>query len=151
MVFGASTWIRNLHTLPHAAWIMVGICSCIVFNSTKCWIRKPQIAFYGTVFTAQGMQLDHAKIQALQDLPTPDSQVKLRFFLGLINYLQLFMPGLSSKTMFLHGQLTKWDWNPSTDAAFQHIKAWICQTLLNTTLMYYNRSKPVIEQSDASK
>ena len=61
------------------------------------------------------------------------------------------MPGLSSKTMILHGDLTKWDWNPSTDTAFQHLKAWICQTLLNTSLMYYDKSKPVIEQSDASK
>ena len=43
----------------------------IVFNSTKCYIRQPQIAFYGAVFTAQGMQLDLSKIQPLQDLPTP--------------------------------------------------------------------------------
>ena len=42
----------------------------IVFNSAKCHIRQPQIAFYGAVFTAQGMQQDAAKIQALQDLPT---------------------------------------------------------------------------------
>ena len=95
----------------------------IVFNSTKCCIKQSQIAFYGTVFTAQGMQLDPAKIQALQDLPTPDSQAKLQSFLGLINYLQLFIPALSTKTMFLCEQLAKWDWNSSTDAAFQHLKA----------------------------
>ena len=60
----------------------------IVFNSAKCQIRQPQIAFYGAVFTAQGMRPDPAKIQALQDLPTPHSQAKLQSFLGLINYLQ---------------------------------------------------------------
>ena len=49
----------------------------IVFNSTKCHIRQPQIAFYGAVFTGQGMQLDPSKIQALQDLPAPDLQTKL--------------------------------------------------------------------------
>ena len=27
----------------------------IKFNSTKCHIRQPQIAFYGAVFTAQGI------------------------------------------------------------------------------------------------
>ena len=43
----------------------------IVFNSAKCHIRQPQIAFYGAVFTAQGMWPDPTKIQALQDLPTP--------------------------------------------------------------------------------
>ena len=68
----------------------------IVFNSVKCQIRQPQIAFYGTVFTAQGMWRDPTKIQVIQDLPTPDSQAKLRSFLGLINYLQPFIPDLSA-------------------------------------------------------
>ena len=62
-----------------------------------------------------------------------------------------FISSLSTKTMFLHEQLAEWDWNPSTDAVFQHLKAWICQTLLNATLAYYDRSKPVIVQTDASK
>ena len=100
---------------------------------------------------AQGMWLDPAKIQALKDLPTPDSQVNLQSFLGLINYLQLFIPGLSTKTMFLQEQLAEWDWNPSTDAAFQHLKAYICQTLLNATLAYYDWSMPVIVQMDTSE
>ena len=106
----------------------------IVFNSTHCQIRQPQTAFYDAVFTAQGMWPVPAKIQALQDLLTPNSQVKLQSFLGLINYLQPFMPSLSTKTMFLHEQLIEWDWNPLTDAAFQCLKACICQTLLNATL-----------------
>ena len=118
---------------------------CIVFNGAKCQIRQPQIAFYGTVFTAQGMWLDSSKIQALQDLPTPDSQAKLQSFLGLINYLQPIIPGLSAKTMFLPEQLAELDWN------LQHLKAWICHTLLNTTLAYYNQSRPVVVQTDASK
>ena len=62
----------------------------IVFNSTKCHIRQLQIAFYGALFTGQGMWLDPTKIQALQDLPAPDLQTKLQSFLGLINYLQPF-------------------------------------------------------------
>ena len=97
------------------------------------------------------MQLDPSKIHALQDLPTPDSQTKLQSFLGLINYLQPFIPGLYTKTQFLHEQLAEWDWNPSTDSAFQCLKAWICQTLLKVTLAYYVRSKPVIMQTDTSE
>ena len=53
--------------------------------------------------------------------------------------------------MFLHKQLVEWNWNPTMDAAFKHLKVWICQTLLNTTLTYYDRSKPVIVQTDASE
>ena len=46
----------------------------LVFNNSKCSIHQPQISFYGTIFTAQGMIPDPAKVQALQDLPTPDPQ-----------------------------------------------------------------------------
>ena len=53
--------------------------------------------------------------------------------------------------MLLQEQLAEWDWNPLMDAAFQHHKTWICQTLLNTTIMYYDRYKPGIVQTDASK
>ena len=120
----------------------------IVFISAKCQIRQPQIAFYGAVFTTQGMWPDPSKIQ---DLPTPDSQAKLQSFLGLINYLQPFIPGLSAKATFLCEQLAEWDWNPFTDAAFQCLKARICQTLLNATLAYYDWAKPVVVQTDASK
>ena len=82
----------------------------IVFNSVKCQIRQPQIAFYGAVFTVQGMWPDPSKIQALQDLPTPNSQAKLQSFLSLMNYLQPFIPSLSAKTRFLREQVAEWDW-----------------------------------------
>ena len=95
---------------------------------------------------------DPSKIQALQDLPTPDFPVKLQSFLGLINYLQPFIPGIANRTTFLHiVQFAKWDWNPLTGAAFQNLKAWICHKLLNTTLTYHDHSKPVIVQTDASE
>ena len=97
------------------------------------------------------MQLDPSKIQALQDLPTPNSQTKLQFFLGLINYLQPFIPSLSTKQFswlnsLLHGTGIHWQMQHSSAS-----KAWICQTLLNTTLAYYDRSKPFIVQTDASE
>ena len=53
--------------------------------------------------------------------------------------------------MFLWEQPANWDWNPSMDAAFQHLKACIGQTPLSTTLAYYDRSKPVMVHMDASK
>ena len=91
------------------------------------------------------------KIQALQDLPTPENHKQLQSFLGLINYLQPFLPNLASKTTFLREQVSHWDWNPSTDIAFQKLKQWICKTLLNTTLTYFDSTKPVVIQTDASE
>ena len=53
------------------------------------------------IFTAQGMKPDPANIPTLQDLPTPVNHKQLHSFLGLINYLQSFLPDLASKTTFL--------------------------------------------------
>ena len=123
----------------------------LVFNSRKCQISKPQITFFGTIFSAKGMKPDPIKIQALQDLPTPQTQKQLQSFLGLVNYLQPFLPDIAAKTTFLREQVSKWDWTPSTDSAFQQLKQWICKTLLKTTLAYYDRSQPLSIQTDASE
>ena len=53
--------------------------------------------------------------------------------------------------MFFQEQLAKWDWNPLMDAVFHCLRTSICQTLLNTTLTYYDQSKLVIVQMDASE
>ena len=123
----------------------------LVFNSHKCSIRLPQITFYGAVFTGQGMKLDPMKIQALQDLPTPENHKQLQSFLGLINYLQSFLPNLASKTTFLREQILQCDWNSCTNTTFHKLKPWICNTLLKTTLAYFDCTKPVVIQTDASE
>ena len=38
-----------------------------------------------------------------------------------------------------------------TAALFQCLKAWICQAVLKVTLAYYDRSKPVVVQTDTSE
>ena len=122
----------------------------LIFNSNKCHISQPQFTFYRTIFLAQGMRPDPIKIQAFQDLPTPQNQKELQSFLGLVNYLQPFLPNISTKTKFLWEQVSQWDWNPSTDSAFQKLKQWICHTLLKTTLSYYDRNLSLTIHTDAS-
>ena len=123
----------------------------LVFNSNKCQNSKQQITFYGAIFSMKGMKPDPKKVQALQDLPIPQTQKELQSFLGLINYLQPFLPDLSHKTTFLREQVSNWDWTPFTDAAFRHLKQWICNTLLKTTLAYYDCTNPVEVHTDASE
>ena len=88
------------------------------------------------------MKPDPITIQALQDLTTLQNQKQLQSFLGLVNYLQPFLPDIAAKTTFLREQVFQWDWTPSTDSAFQQLKQWICKTLLKTTLTYYDRTQP---------
>ena len=97
------------------------------------------------------MKPDPKKVQALQDLRTPQTQKELQSFLSLINYLQPFLPDLSHKTTFLREQVNNWDWTPSTDTSFHFLKQRIYNTLLKTTLAYYDHTKPVEVHTDASK
>ena len=123
----------------------------LVFNGHKCSVRQPQIAFYGEIFTTQGMKQDPAKIQALQDLPIPDNHKQVQSFISLINYLQSFPPNCTSKTTFLREQILHWDWNPSTDPTFHKLKQCICNTLLKTTLACFDCTKPEVIQTDANE
>ena len=111
---------------------------------------------HGIIFNSASVKSGSLRLPSMMQCSLPSacgqtppkskpSQAKLQSFLGLINYLQPFIPSLSAKTTFLH------DWNPSTDAAFQCLKAWICQTLLSATLAYYDWSKPVVVQMDTSE
>ena len=43
-------------------------------TNTSYSYLKPQITFFGTIFSAKGMKPGSIKIPALQDLPTPQNQ-----------------------------------------------------------------------------
>ena len=89
------------------------------------------------------MKCDAAKVQTSQDFPTPISKKRVTVILGLINYLEPLIPDISNKTVFQRVQITNWDWNPSTDSAFQQLKAWIWiwNQLLYTTIAHNNQAK----------
>ena len=148
-VFGKT---QEQHTKKHLLQLLkIALAKGLVFNSRKCQISKPQITFFGTIFLVKGMKPDPIKIQALQDLLTPQTQKQLQSFLELVNYLQPFLPDIAAKTTFLREQVSRWDWIPSTDSMFQQLKQWICKTLLKTTLAYYDRTQPLTIQTDASE
>ena len=105
---------RDKHDTNLLQLMKTGSKNGLVFNSHKCSIRQLQITFYGAIFTAKGMKPNPMKIQALQDLPTPETSGTIAIILGLINYLQPYLPNLASRMTFLREQILHWDWNPST-------------------------------------
>ena len=55
------------------------------------------------------------------------------------------------KDHILREQFLHWDLNPCTDVAFHELEQWICNTLLKTTLAYFDYTKPMVIQTDASE
>ncbi|KAK7901454.1 hypothetical protein WMY93_018223 [Mugilogobius chulae] len=95
--------------------------------------------------------LNPEKVQAILDMPNPTDAKAVQRLVGFANYLAKFMPHLSSVCEPLRRLLDKdtpWHWLPKHDAAMQELK-----TLATTmpVLRYYDVSKPVTIQSDASQ
>ena len=124
----------------------------LIFNSKKCTIKQESVTFFGGVFSAEGYSPNPEKIQGISEMTPPQMKQELQSFLGAVNYLQTFVPHLSSNTEPLWALLKKencFAWDENTNTCFQKIKSQLQKALLRP-LRYYDRTKPVTLQCDAS-
>ena len=123
----------------------------LVFNSKKCAIKQESVMFFGGVFSAEGYSPDLGKIQGISEMTPLQMKQELQLFLGAVNYLQTFVPHLSSNTEPLWALLKKencFAWAENTNTCFQKIKSQLQKALLRP-LRYYDQTKPVTLQCDA--
>ncbi len=93
--------------------------SCLQLNASKI-LRLPKVPFIGHVATAQGLQVDPHKVQAVREMPMPEDVAA-----GFVQYLSKFMPHLSDVTKPLREPTqneTVWNWGPTQQEAFETIK-----------------------------
>ena len=124
--------------------------SGLVFNSSKCNIKKSEISFFGMTYSRDGIKPDPTKINDLQAIPTPQCKKDLQTFLGLIQYLGPFIPHLSGQAAPLR-QLLKddipFEWEDDHQHVFNQLKYLVSN---DATLQYYDVNAPAILQVDAS-
>ena len=137
---------RNLHHLMKVAQ------KCgLVFNAAKCFIKTPQIKFFGMVYDANGVRPDPEKCAEIQAIPAPKNVTEIQQFLGIIQFMAPFISKLADQTAPLRA-LTKKDvpfeWNSSLQKVFENVKASICKDI---ALTYFDVTKPTTIQVDASK
>jgi len=98
-------------------------------NLEKCHFFTPQVIFLGYVVSAQGIHGDEDKIKAFREWPTPASLNQVRSFHGLASFCRRFVKDFSSivapMTEVLKGKT--FEWNERANAAFEEIKARLCQ------------------------
>ena len=105
----------------------------------------------GHLLTSQGLMPDPEKIQAILQMPEPDDLTALKRFLGMVTYLAKFMPHLSQMTeplRRLEDKNVEFQWLEQHSIAMNTIKKFLTEALL---LRYYDVSKPVTVQCDASQ
>ncbi|KAK6195693.1 hypothetical protein SNE40_001065 [Patella caerulea] len=66
-------------------------------NFDKCRVKKSEVKYKyaGHIMNKNGLKPDPDKVKALRDMPIPKSKEDVRRFLGMIQYLAKFIPGLS--------------------------------------------------------
>jgi hypothetical protein len=91
---------------------------CVVFNAlrdarlfgnhTKCTFCTDRVVFLGYVVTAQGIEVDPAKIEAISSWLQPKTVTQVRSFLGLVGFYRRFVKDFGSIPAPLN-ELTKKD------------------------------------------
>ena len=106
---------------------------------------------FGDMYSAQGVSADPEKIKAIAAMRPPETKGEVKSFLGMVNYLQKFVPRLSEHTGLMRSLEKKgvhFSWDADHQLAFDRIKELL---LKDVTLAYYDRTKPVTLQTDYSE
>jgi hypothetical protein len=83
------------------------------------------VSYVGHTFTSEGIKPDKEKVQAILLMPEPSTKQELQRFIGMIQYLAKFIPGLSEKSAPLRSLLKKnaaWQWNAEHQRAYEMLK-----------------------------
>ncbi|XP_021754616.1 uncharacterized protein LOC110719943 [Chenopodium quinoa] len=118
---------------------------------SKCefWLEK--VAFLGHVISKEGVSLDAAKVQAVQEWPTPRNVLEVRSSLGLAGYYRRFIKDYSKIARPMTNLMKKeckFIWSPECEEAFQTLKEKLTTA---PVLALPDESKEYEVYSDASK
>ena len=125
--------------------------SNLCLNYEKLLVKQKSVKFFGSIYTAEGVRADPKKVSAIAEMRPPESKSEVKSFLGMVNYLQKFIPRLSEHTKLLRGLERKgvhFTWGEEYQSAFEGVKQLVTENML---LAYYDRNKPVTLQCDYSE
>ena len=107
--------------------------SNVSLNYEKIQLKKDSIKFFGNVYTKDGVKPDPDKVTAINKLRPPETKSELKTFLGMVNYLQQFIPNLSQHTAPLREIEKKgidFYWDTNLQNCFDNIKDLVAAIIL---------------------
>ena len=103
------------------------------------------------VISEEGLKPDPAKIQGVQEMPTPESKQDVKRLLGMVNYLHKFAPNLSEATAPMRELLKdekQFLWDEEVQGrSFKRVKQLIVES---PVLKYFDPKADTELQCDAS-
>ncbi|GMJ10754.1 hypothetical protein HRI_004744600 [Hibiscus trionum] len=117
---------------------------------SKCefWLRE--VVFLGHVVSAEGINVDPHKVEAVMSWKVPKSVTEVRSFLGFAGYYRRFVEGFSKIAAPLTKLLQKnvcFEWTDARQQAFEKLKEALTQALV---LIQLESGKEFVVYSDAS-
>jgi len=70
----------------------------VVFNLNKLQLRVDEVKYLGTIVTPDGTKPDPTKVQAIIAMATPTDKPGIWRLLGMINFLAVYIPNMSTIT-----------------------------------------------------
>ena len=112
--------------LEHLRAVFIALRDARLFgNLGKCTFCTDRVSFLGYVVTPQGIEVDKAKIEAIESWPQPKTVTQVRSFLGLAGFYRRFVRDFSTIAAPLN-ELTKKDvpflWGTAQEEAFTVLK-----------------------------
>ncbi|XP_052171604.1 uncharacterized mitochondrial protein AtMg00860-like [Diospyros lotus] len=93
------------------------------FKKCEFWLER--VVFLGQVVTAQGIEVDPSKVEAVLNWLRPTNVNEVRSFLGLVGYYRRFIEGfskLAGPLMQLTHKGTKFEWTEKCETSFEELK-----------------------------
>lgn len=102
----------------------------VKINHEKCAFGKEEVKFLGFMVSNKGWQVEDEKIGAIKSSRKPESQAEVKSFLGLITFIDRFIPLRADKTRYLRelANAPIFYWNQDLEDEFNYLKsnAWNC-------------------------
>ena len=122
----------------------------VTLNMEKCELGKNEVKFLGHILSADGVQPDPDKVKAVMSMKEPSNTGEVRSFLGMLNQLGKYIPGLAEKDKPLRDLLSKkyqWVWGCAQQRAFDQLKNDLTSP---PVLTLYDPNKELKLSADAS-
>ena len=125
----------------------------LVLKSKKLELKRARVSFFWAEYSTDSMYPCLKKIQGITKMTPPIDKQQLASFIGMVTCMGNFVPHLSHHTELLRATLKQdsvFHWDQMANDSFQKIKDLIAKTA-SQPLRYYDRTKPVVVQTDASQ
>ncbi|KAL4324350.1 hypothetical protein GQ457_11G020520 [Hibiscus cannabinus] len=118
----SKTWAEHMHHIRQVCEILRD--NMLFLKKSKCFFGESKVIYLGHVIHGDGVEVDHSKVKAVTDWPTPRTTKTLRGFLGLAGYYRKFIKNYGQVTAPLTSLLKKnaFNWTLEVDVAFNKLK-----------------------------